>query len=418
MKNCLIPFVSIGCIIGVMTIVTGDDSGSVSAQIQEQTPIKTSIISENQENTTGEAAADSNREHEKIKTLSGNEITKSEMDEFLKIQMDSMDIKGLSIAIINDAKVVYHLTRGIADINSSETVNGQTLFQAASLSKPIFAYFVMKIVEQGVLDLDTPLYKYLPYPDIEYDQRYKLITARMVLSHTSGFPNWRPNYKGKLDIKFTPGTKYLYSGEGYMYLAKVIAHLTNRDLSNLDSLFQQQVCEPLNLKHTYFGMNDYVAKHLAKGHIGDKIAYDKDFDIINFNSAGGLYTEAIDYANFLIAIMNEKGLKKTSFDEMLKEYVQMPDDDNAKRFMGQTGYGLGFGMKSSIYGITYLHGGNNWGFTSGFMMNKEKKFGFVFFTNSEQFNNGRLSNLYQKLEAFLTDRSDSPAYFIDFEGMK
>jgi CubicO group peptidase (beta-lactamase class C family) len=362
--------------------------------------------------------AGSDREPGKIKTLSGDEITTAEMDKFLKIQMDSMDIKGLSIAIINDAKVVYHLSRGVADINSSDTVNDQTLFQASSMSKPIFAYFVMKMVEKGVLDLDTPLYKYLPYPDIEYDPRYKLITARMVLTHTSGFPNWRPNYQEKLEIKFTPGTKYLYSGEGYMYLAKVIAHLTNRDLSNLDGLFQQEVCKPLNLKHTYFGMNDYVAKHLAKGHKGNEIVYDKKFDIINFNSAGGLYTEAIDYANFLIAIMNEKGLKKTSFDEMLKEHVQIPDDDNTKRFWGQTGYGCGFGMKSSIYGINYLHGGNNWGFTSSFMMNKEKKFGFVFFTNSEQFNNGRLSNLYQKLEAFLTNRSDSPPYFIDYEGMQ
>jgi CubicO group peptidase (beta-lactamase class C family) len=69
-------------------------------------------------------------------------------------------------------------------------VNDQTLFEAASVSKPIFAYFVMRMVEKGLLNLDTPLYKYLPYPDIEHDDRYKLITARMVLNHTTGFPNW------------------------------------------------------------------------------------------------------------------------------------------------------------------------------------------------------------------------------------
>lgn len=339
-----------------------------------------------------------------FKTLSGNEITVAEMDKFLKNQMDSMNIKGISIAIINDAKVVYHRSFGIADINSLDTVNDQTLFQAASISKPIFAYFVMRMVDKGLLNLDTPLYKYLPYPDIKDDPRYKLITARMALCHTTGFPNWRPNYQGKLDIKFTPGTKFSYSGEGYMYLAKVIAHLTNKNLSNLDSVFQQEVSKPLNLKHAYFGMNDYVAKHLAKGHDGDKIVYDKNFDIINFNSAGGLYTEAMSYANFLIAIIEEKGLKKESFNEMLKMQVQVPDDDNLRKYSDVTEYSLGFERKPSNYGMNFAHGGNNWGFSSFFINNKEKKFGYVFFINSNSCHNPGCPELWQKLGPFLTNR--------------
>ena len=167
-------------------------------------------------------------EIERIKTLSGNEITVADMDSYLKAQMDSMNIKGISIAIINDAKVVYHRSFGIANIYSLDTVNDQTIFEAASISKPIFAYFVMRMVEKGVLDLDTPLYQYLPYPAIEHDDCYMLITARMVLNHTTGFPNWRSNNffnqeDGKLFMDFTPGTKFSYSGEGYVYLAKVIA---------------------------------------------------------------------------------------------------------------------------------------------------------------------------------------------------
>jgi CubicO group peptidase (beta-lactamase class C family) len=339
----------------------------------------------------------------KIKTLGGKEITVAELDEYLKARMDSLNIKGISIAIINDAKVVYHRSFGIADINSLDTVNDQTLFQAASVSKPIFAYFVMKMVEKGLLNLDTPLYRYLPYQDIKDDPRYKLITARMALCHTTGFPNWRPNYQGKLDIKFTPGTKYSYSGEGYMYLAKVIAHLTNCNLSNLDSVFQHEVSKPLNLKHAYFGMNDYVAKHLAKGHDGNKIVYDNNFDIINFNSAGGLYTEAMSFANFLIAIMEEKGLKRESFNEMLKAQVQIPDDDNLRKNFGVTEYGLGFERKPSIYGMNLAHGGNNWGYSSFFMINREKKFGYVFFTNSNSCHNPQCTELWQKLEPFLTN---------------
>jgi CubicO group peptidase (beta-lactamase class C family) len=341
----------------------------------------------------------------RIKTLSGKEITAADMDEFLKAQMDSMNIKGISIAIINDGKVVYHRAfgiAGIADACSLNMVNDQTLFQAASMSKPVFAYFVMKMVEKGLLDLDTPLYKYLPYPDIEDDPRYKLITARMVLCHKTGFPNWRPDYTGKLKIEFTPGTKYSYSGEGYMYLAKVIAHLTNSTLANLDSVFQQEVCKPLNIKHAYFGLNGYVIKHLARGYDDNNIHEDIDF-IMNFNSAGGLCTEAMSYANFLIAIMNDKGLKKENMNEMLKAQVQIPEDDSQRKYSGVTEWSLGFGRIPSIHGMNLAHGGNNWGFSSSFMFNKEKKFGYVFFTNSNSCHAPGCPELWKKLEPFLTD---------------
>lgn len=340
---------------------------------------------------------------EKIKTLSGKEITTAEIDEFLKAQMDSMNIKGISIAVINDGKVVYHRAfglAGIADACSLNMVNDQTLFQAASISKPVFAYFVMRMVDKGLLDLDTPLYKYLPYPDIEDDARYKLITARMVLCHKTGFPNWRPDYTGKLKLEFTPGTKYSYSGEGYMYLAKVIAHLTNTTLSNLDSVFQQEVCKPLNLKYAYFGLNDYVIKHLARGYDGNQIHEDIDF-IMNFNSAGGLCTEAMSYANFLIAIMNNKGLKKESMEEMLKAQVEIPEDNNLRWDFGETEYSLGFGRKISTDGVNFTHTGNNWGFSSSFMFNKEKKFGYVFLTNSNSCHYHGCPELWKKLEPFM-----------------
>ena len=81
-----------------------------------------------------------------------------------------------------------------------------------------------------------------------------------------------------MDIKFTPGTKYSYSGEAYIYLSKVIAHINQLTLSNLDSLFQKEVAEPLHLKHAHFGINKYVANHLASAHDGAKIVYDNSWD--------------------------------------------------------------------------------------------------------------------------------------------
>ncbi|MGQ8336637.1 serine hydrolase domain-containing protein [Sunxiuqinia sp. A32] len=318
---------------------------------------------------------------EKIRTISGKIITKSEVDTFIKKQQDSLDIKGISIAIINDGYVVYNTAIGIANSKTMEKVNDQTLFEAASISKPVFAWFVMKQVEKGLIDLDTPLFEYMPYEDIDYDDRYKLITARMVLSHTSGFPNWRWfNPDQKLDIKFQPGERFSYSGEGYLYLSKVIANLNGLNLSNLDSLFQQEVAIPLEMEHADFVMNDYIEKHLAKAHVGDSIVYADYYDRTQFSAAGGLHTEAINYSKFIIAVMNNVGLKKESYDDMLKEQVKIPDEMRNK--ISESGWGLGFAISNTNNGTTYSHGGNNLGYTSGFRFNKEKKIGYVFLTNS------------------------------------
>lgn len=322
-----------------------------------------------------------------IKTLSGKTITESDIDSFLDNQIDSLNIKGISIAIINNGKIVYHRAKGIADIYKNTHIDNETLFEVASLSKPVFASFVLKQVEKGLIALDTPLYKYLSYPDIEYDERYKLITARNVLCHSTGFPNWRwQNPDRKLDIKFIPGSQFSYSGEAYVYLAKVIAHVNNLNLSNLDSLFQQDIAEPLNLQHFHFAIDKYIANHLASAHDGDKIVYDSYWDRKNFHSPGGLYSESINYANFLISIMENKVLKEESISELLKNQIELPLDDYQRKELGNTHWTLGFGMKPLEKGAIYNHGGNNWGYTASFVFNKIEKFGYVFFTNANQCN--------------------------------
>jgi CubicO group peptidase (beta-lactamase class C family) len=328
-----------------------------------------------------------------IKTLSGKEISVAEMDEFLSSQMDSSGLPGLSIAIINDAKISYYRTLGVTNVDTKEKVTEKTLFDAGSMSKTPFAYLAMKMVDQGVLNLDRPLYTYLPYPDIEYDNRYKLITARMVLSHTSGFPNWRfLNENKKLDIKFTPGTQFLYSGEGFEYLANVIAHLKNIPKNDLQNLFEAEVSTPLGMQYAYYTWNDYVAKHQAAGHVDGKVAggWGMNAHKPDFGAAYSLQTEAISYAKFIIAMIQEKGLKKETFNEMLKPHIRIsPKTDNRS-------YCLGIETKPTRFGNEYMHDGYNRNFYSAFMFNKEKKFGYVFFTNC---NKGFEFN--KKLETFI-----------------
>jgi CubicO group peptidase (beta-lactamase class C family) len=341
-----------------------------------------------------------------IKTLSGKTITPAAMDQFLKTQMDSFHIPGLSVAFINGGKIVYHRELGFANLEQQTKVDENSLFEACSMSKTVFAYYVLQLVDKGVLTLDTPLYKYISYPDIAYDDRYKLITARMVLSHTSGLPNWHEYEpadtslhlpKGAQYLKFTPGTGFNYSGEGYQYLVKVVVHLLHTNDIELGNIVYKDVCVPLGMKHSKFGWNDFIKEHKAAGYrqkdddgINKPGEFKKTFE--EFSAAGGLHSNAVEYAHFMIALMNEKGLSKASFQEMFKQQTKVPEWDDADY------WGLGISMKKNAYGMRYMHSGNNGDFTCYFIMYKDKKTGYVFFTN-----NNRAGDLFDKLEPFFTE---------------
>ncbi|MFK8163755.1 MAG: serine hydrolase domain-containing protein [Lewinella sp.] len=328
--------------------------------------------------------------------MDGDQISSHKLDSFLLAQIDSSSIKGLSIAVINNGEIVYNNEIGTCNQYSQQPINGNTLFEAASLSKPMFAAFVLKLMQSRKMELDTPLYKYFPYPDIEHDDRYKSITSRMVLSHTTGFPNWRwQNEDQQLDIKFQPGSQFSYSGEGYEYLKKTVAHVYDIPLTSLDSLFQQEITIPLGLNHLYYEFTPYVVVHMASGHENDKVVYDSWIERTSMQAAGGLYTNAVSYAEFLVSLMDGGILNEEVLTDFLTVQIDVPEDDNIAK-SGVSAYSLGLGVKESSNGNVYLHGGNNWGYTSGFAFNLKKNYGFVFLTNSDQAN-----DLSPALEAYL-----------------
>jgi len=139
--------------------------------------------------------------------------------------MEKLQVPGVSIAIIRDAGIVWSRGFGVRDRTTRAPVNDDTIFSAQSMSKPVFAYRVMKLCELGVLDLDTPLTNYTSDVFVKGDPRLKEITARRVLSHTTGLPNWRSR-EDPLKINFPPGSKWSYSGEGYHYLQSVVTQRT------------------------------------------------------------------------------------------------------------------------------------------------------------------------------------------------
>lgn len=353
-----------------------------------------------------------------IKTVSGKVIKFAEMDSFLREQMDSLKLPALSIAFINDGKIVYQRCLGVANLETGKKADDQSIFEAASLSKPVFALLVLKMAESGKIDLDKRLHEYLPFPEIAHDERYKLITARMVLSHTTGFPNWRwydkPDPKlnikeGDMYMMHAPG-RFSYSGEGYHWLGKVVAKIYGITLKSLDSLFQREVARPLGVQQAYFSWHPYVGAHKVTGYKDGKEfmkawpAAPPDEDSTIFGAASTLHTNAANYARFLIAIIEGKMLRKTTFDGMLSMQSKIPTE--MEPYWGFIkGWGLGFAVEPTSLGTRYSHGGDNGGFQASCLFYRDKKMGHVYFTNCD-----RLGMFYMKLMAFIDEMppTDTP----------
>ena len=172
-----------------------------------------------------------------LESLSGDSIEVAALEAAVIDIIDMASVPGLSVAIINDSEVVYSHAFGVKNGETGEALDTNTVFAGASLSKTVFAYLVMQLVAEGVLELDRPLHEYLGrplpsypnYTDLEGDERYRRITPRMCLSHTTGFPNWRWFMDdNRLQFTFEPGERHGYSGEGISLLQMVVEELTGK----------------------------------------------------------------------------------------------------------------------------------------------------------------------------------------------
>jgi CubicO group peptidase (beta-lactamase class C family) len=175
--------------------------------------------------------------------------------------MKDGDVPGLSLAVVKDGRVLFHGAFGAKDVSTGARVGDDTIFEAASLSKPVFAYAVAKLVDARKLDLDTSVSKYLPGDYVD-DPRLRLITVRHVLSHTTGFPNWRPDGQ-RLKIHFAPGERFSYSGEGFVYLQKAVERSTGE---TLEALMKRLVFEPLRMTSSSYVWEERFEGRKATGH--------------------------------------------------------------------------------------------------------------------------------------------------------
>ena len=323
--------------------------------------------------------------------------TAKQIDHFIETYQQYYNIPGVSLALVKDGKLVYYKTYGVKNTFTKEPVDSNTLFEAASVTKPVFSFAVQRLAERGVIDLDKPLYLYLPYPDIAYDDRYKLMTARHVLTHRTGFPNWRyMNPDGKLDLKFTPGTGYGYSGEGFEYLKMVVQQITGKKVVQV---LQEEVIQPIGLWHTFFSRNDSLRRMVANGHFDGLPNYDELPE--SPGMAYSMHTEAKIFTRFMLYLLEQKGLSAKTYDEMFSKHSDYnigPNDEKPKFpvYMGES-----LEIRETPLGKSFGHGGNNGDFKCTFRVYKDLKMGYVLFTNSNT-----SDQLLQHIGEFLVEGKD------------
>jgi CubicO group peptidase (beta-lactamase class C family) len=318
-------------------------------------------------------------------------------NDYLSRLMKEADIPGMSIAGISQGQRSWENALGVVDAESGHPVTKDTVFAAASLSKPVFAYLVWKLIEKGRLDqhfLEQPLYEILPeykpfFVDasgksirFDHNKAGEALNAGLVLSHRTGLPNWiHPGEEFKFEEAWQPGEKYRYSGEGFHYLQKAIEAKTKQ---SLQALAKEYVFDPLLMEHSSFSMPDERTM-LAIGHneLGEP---QPPTGRPEENAGGSLHTTASDYARFLVACLDERN---KHFRTFLEAIISMTEDteivgkDIAKNTLQSVAWTLGWGLQKTHQEPIAFHWGDKPNFKAFTAINLTDRSAVVYFTNSE-----------------------------------
>lgn len=338
-----------------------------------------------------------------IQRIDGSVISAAALTKRVEALTDTAKVAGLSITVFNNNQVVYTRQFGYANLPEKKQLTAATTMYGASFSKAIFSYIVMQLVGEKVIDLDKPLVQYLPeslmdynfpgklkdYRDLQGDDRYKKITARMCLDHTTGFPNFRWfEDDGKLRIKFEPGTRVSYSGEGMYLLQLVLQEITGK---GLETMAQERVFGPLKMTNSSYIWQPRFEDRLALGHdaAGQTLGFPRR---PNASGAGSLITTPEDYNKFYTAMIQGKGLSPALWKEMtspqirirsIKQFGPLSWKDSTLNDKIQLSYGLGFGVLQTPYGPGFFKEGHDEGWAHYSIAFPDKKTAIVVMTNSD-----------------------------------
>lgn len=351
----------------------------------------------------------SDRNDQNIIRLDGSSITRNELDSHIQTLVDTADVTGFTVTIFNQDAVAYQKAFGYSNFTKKDSLKINQVFYGASLSKAVFGYIVAQLANEGVIDLDKPIQDYLdvPIPEMYFekewrgfknltnDDRYKEITARMCLSHTTGFPNWRWisrtgkfDREGEIQFYFDPGTDYSYSGEGIRLLQKVIEKVTGK---GLEQLARERVFGPLDMDMTSYVWQERFENNFCYGHTTAQKLIDKNTED-EAGAAGSMETTPIDYSKFLIKIIELSSHNSDITNLMFAPNIRIDskqqfgpeslEKTNANDSIGLN-YGLGWGILKSPYGQGYFKEGHSKGFQHYSILFPEKHMGMLLMSNSD-----------------------------------
>ncbi|WP_299122490.1 serine hydrolase [uncultured Winogradskyella sp.] len=335
-----------------------------------------------------------------------NSFTK-ELDQKIPKLLEEFMVPGTAIAIIENGELVLQKAYGYANLSKGEKVTTQTGFNIGSISKTVAAWGIMKLVEEGKIDLDAPAENYLTrwkLPESDFDS--KKVTVRRLLSHTAGlslhgYPGWTPkdrlstieeslngrnNGPGRVEMIMVPGTKWKYSGGGYTILQLIIEEVTGQ---KFEDYIQTEVLNPLGMKSSSYDIDETILKNSSLEH--DNFGEQIDFELFTAQAAAGLHTTIEDFTQFAYASLfahkdnkkYNKVLKGITVEEMMKPAAASNDS-----------YGLGYQVQN-IPNTSYIlkgHGGANTGWHAFFRVNPDTNDGFIMITNG-----GSGHNIYTQI---------------------
>jgi CubicO group peptidase (beta-lactamase class C family) len=364
-----------------------------------------------------------------IRRLDGTTITTAEAEDFARKTLEAAHVTGAQIVVLNQGRVVWSAAFGWRRRDPLLPMDRETTTWAASLTKSVFATYVMQLVERGEFQLDVPVARQLPQPldaydtyrimgpnetyrtaasELVLDPAWQTVTPRMLLAHTSGLANFaflEPDKK--MHLHFKPGTRYLYSGEGINLVQFVIEQKKGRPL---DQLMQEMLFTPLGMAHTGLIYRTEFAANVADRYDADEhfLAKTQRFPA---RAAGSMTTSAEDLGRFAGALFAGKLLKPSSQKAMLMPVIeirsrrQFPRSPEEERDGGEAAavglaYGVGWGLLTKTpFGPAFFKEGHGDGAQNYMIFFERSQSGMILLTNSD---NGELA-FRSLLETILGD---------------
>lgn len=327
------------------------------------------------------------------------------------------DVKGMAVAVINRGEVVHVGAYGLANVAEQRPLRTDTVMYGASLTKAAFAYFVMQLVDEGRFDLDRPLASYLPrplpeyddYADLASDERWRALTARHVLNHTTGFANFRwLEDDQRLRFHSDPGSRYGYSGEGFYILQLTLEEGLGLDVG---AEMQRRVFDRFGMTRTSMQWRADFRPNLADGY-GEDGSFEPHDERSSVSAAGSMDTTIADQARLWAGIVRGEGLSAGSREELTRAQFPIlsahqfptlvPGGDPRGPAIGLSA-GVGVVTFNDASGPIFFKGGHN-DWTGNMVICQEARQRCVVFLA----NSVRAEHIYPELAAFILGETTMP----------